>query len=182
VTRIGTLFLIVGPSGVGKDSLIDGAREMLRGNPGFVFARREITRPSDAGGEDHVAVTMDDFRARRAKGGYVLHWEAHGLGYGVPKAILDNLAAGRGVILNGSRGALDQARSAIQTLKVIEVTVPPEVLRTRLEARGRENPEDIEARLARAASLSAEGDDVTRFVNDRPLAESVDAFVALLTG
>jgi len=178
-TGEGTLWLIVGPSGVGKDSLIDGARAALADDPGFVFARREITRPGAAGGEDHIPVSMAEFKARRAARVYALSWAANGHGYGVPRAIDAALEAGRSVIVNGSRGALDEARTRYPALKVIAVTVPPAVLRARLEARARESAAEIEARLVRAATLRVEGEDVITFANDRPLADSIRAFVAL---
>ena len=53
----GTLFLVVGPSGAGKDTLMYGARAALAGKQDILFARRAITRPLYAGGEDHDAVT-----------------------------------------------------------------------------------------------------------------------------
>jgi ribose 1,5-bisphosphokinase len=182
LARAGDLWLIIGPSGVGKDSLIDGAKAVLGPNPGFAFPRREITRPADAGGEDHIAITMQEFQTRRGAGDYALSWTANGLGYGVSRAIDSALGEGRRVVMNGSRGALGDARSRYPDLHAIEITVPPEILRARLEARGRESPTEIEARLERAAAIQASGDDVIRFNNDRPLPESIDALVALLTG
>ena len=182
MTGTGVLWFIVGPSGVGKDSLIDRARLALAGNPDFVFPRREITRAADAGGEDHVAVTVDDFETRRISGGYALSWTANGLGYGVPRTIEGFLAEGRNVIVNGSRGALGETRSRYPDLRVIEITVPAEILRARLMARGRETMEEIEQRLHRASAIKVSGDGVIRFSNDRPLEQSVDALVALLTG
>ena len=181
VARTGTLWLIVGPSGVGKDSLIDGARAALAGNDGFFFPRREITRPTDAGGEDHVSVTVAEFEARRAARDYALCWEANGLGYGVSRSIDEALAAGRNVVLNGSRGALDDARARYPDSRVVEITVPAAILRARLEARGRETTNEIEDRLRRASELRVSGDDVIRFSNDRALRESIDALIALLT-
>ncbi len=179
MTEKGTLWLIVGPSGVGKDSLIDGARRTLADDPRFFFPRREITRPADAGGEDHVPVTMAGFEARRAEGAYALSWTANGHGYGVPKSIDTALEAGRTVILNGSRAALDDARARYPGLRVVAVTVPPAVLRARLTARGRETAGEIEKRLERAAALQVTGDDVVVFSNDRALEDSVRAFTAL---
>ena len=51
--RNGVFIAVVGPSGAGKDTIIDYAREKLRDEGGVEFVRRVITRPSDAASEDH---------------------------------------------------------------------------------------------------------------------------------
>ncbi|TPW05570.1 MAG: phnN,nitR, partial [Alphaproteobacteria bacterium] len=58
----GVLILVVGPSGVGKDSMIEGARAALADDPDVVFVRRDITRAVDAGGEQHHAVDDETLR------------------------------------------------------------------------------------------------------------------------
>ncbi|EKE76413.1 phosphonate metabolism protein/1,5-bisphosphokinase (PRPP-forming) PhnN [Oceanibaculum indicum] len=178
----GYLVLVVGPSGAGKDSLLDGARAALVNEPRFVFARREITRPADSGGEDHIAVTEAEFRTRQAVGGYALSWDAHGLGYGIPKSVEGDLAAGRTVIANVSRGVLDEARGKYGRVAILSIAVSPEILAARLRARGRETEEQIAGRLARAAAFSVTGPDVIDIRNDGDLAESIAAFVTALRG
>lgn len=178
----GYLVLVVGPSGAGKDSLLDGARATLAGDPRFVFARREITRPADSGGEDHIAVTEAEFRARQAAGHYALSWDAHGLGYGIPNSVEGDLAAGRTVIANVSRGVLDEARGKYGRVAILSITVSPDILAARLRARGRETEEQIAGRLARAAAFRVTGPDVIDIRNDGDLAESVSDFVAALRG
>ena len=54
----GVFFFVVGPSGVGKDTLIDGAKAALRDDARYVFATRTITRPAGAPGEAHVGVSQ----------------------------------------------------------------------------------------------------------------------------
>ncbi len=175
----GTLVLVVGPSGAGKDTLISGARTALSGDPRFVFPRRVITRPATAGGEAHVAAGEAEFQAAAAAGEFALHWAAHGLRYGVPRSIEADLAAGRTVVVNVSRQAVEAARARFPRLRVILVTAPPELLADRLAARRRETGADLAARLDRKVD-GPHGADVTRFENAGSVAEAVGRFTALL--
>ena len=177
----GTLVLVVGPSGAGKDSLIEGARARLSAHGGFVFPQRDITRAADLGGEDYKAVSAAEFERRRTAGAYSLWWGAHGLYYGVPVSIEQDLHAGSSVVVNVSRAILDDARDRLPPVRVVNVTVPKAILAERLAARGRESLTDIEARLARATAYDVDGKDVVHFVNDRPLTEAIAAFVEVLT-
>lgn len=174
------LVLVVGPSGVGKDSVLDAVRQRLRGRTDIVFPRRVVTRAPGLGGEDYRAVTEAEFAAMADDGAFALHWAAHGLLYGIPISINDDLRAGRQVVINVSRGIIDEARQRYPGLMVIGITAGTDVLRQRLQARGRESAADIEERLARAASFDLAGEDVTILRNDGALEDTAQAFVALL--
>ncbi|MDE2005599.1 MAG: phosphonate metabolism protein/1,5-bisphosphokinase (PRPP-forming) PhnN [Rhodospirillales bacterium] len=168
------LVLVAGPSGAGKDTLIAAAREALAVDPRFRFVRRAITRPADAGGEDHEALTEAEFATRD----FALSWRAHGLRYGIPRDIETDLAAGRIAIANVSRGAVEAA-AARYPVRVILVTAPPAILAARLAARGREAAADIAARLAREAPLPGSVPAET-VVNDATPAEGLARFLAAL--
>ncbi|QDL91872.1 phosphonate metabolism protein/1,5-bisphosphokinase (PRPP-forming) PhnN [Paroceanicella profunda] len=175
----GTLIVVVGPSGAGKDTLIDAARAA---RPDIFFPRRVITRPEEAGGEAFTGVSAPEFAAREAAGGFATLWHAHGLAYGIPCEIAPVLASGRHVLFNGSRSVIGALRATHSGLRVIVVTAAPEVLAERLAARGREDAADIRARLARAGFATPEGPDVTVIDNGQPLDAAVAAFLAALPG
>lgn len=103
MARPGALVLVVGPSGAGKDTLMGAAKAALADDPNFVFARRVITRDAMAELEDHDSIDPAGFEAAKAAGAFALSWEAHGLCYGVPIEIDDDIAAGRTLVMNGSR-------------------------------------------------------------------------------
>lgn len=173
----GVLFLVVGASGVGKDTLLDGAKAALAGDPNFVFAQRTITRPADAGGEDHLAVSVEEFARQLAQRAFLVHWTAHGLHYGLPAGIRDTLARGRHVIANGSRAAIPEIAAVMKNLVVVEITAPKAVIEARLTGRGREGADQTSARLARQVPpLPA---DVERFevANDADVATGVERLV-----
>jgi ribose 1,5-bisphosphokinase len=144
----GRLFLVVGPSGVGKDTLLAGAKAA---DAALHWARRVITRPATDGGEPFEGVTADAFQQRLTAGEFALHWQAHGLSYGVPAPELAPLTKGATVLVNGSRGAVAAALAAFPALIVVRISAPSGVLADRLVARGRESREDIIARLGRAS-------------------------------
>lgn len=113
MTRVrGHLVLVVGPSGAGKDTLIDHARSRLQSDPGFRFVRRIITRPTSIG-EDHEPATAAAFETLAASNAFALHWRAHGLSYRLPIIVNDWIAEGCTVVANGSRAILPEARSRL---------------------------------------------------------------------
>jgi ribose 1,5-bisphosphokinase len=179
MTGRGMLFLVVGPSGVGKDSIIAGAAERLRDDKQIVFARRLITRPAEAGGEDHLAVSPAEFAEWRDTGRLMLHWRAHGLDYGLPQALSADLASGRSVVANVSRMVVAEARLRFVRVGVIAISAPAETLAARLASRGRETVADIDGRLQRAAAVSPGEPDFV-IDNDGPLDKAVNRFVAIL--
>jgi ribose 1,5-bisphosphokinase len=160
----GLLFLVAGPSGAGKDTLLDAARHRLSADPRFVFARRVITRPADAGGEDHIPASDADFAAQEAAGGFALSWRAHALAYGIPRSIDGFLAAGRHVVANVSRTVIAEATMRYPAVHVIHVTAPPALLRQRLAARRREDSTAQAARIARAGGVMT--DAAIEIIND----------------
>jgi phosphonate metabolism protein PhnN/1,5-bisphosphokinase (PRPP-forming) len=168
------IFAIVGPSGAGKDTLIEGA---LKQRPDLRLIRRVITRPTAAGGEDFEGVTEAEFATRQARGDFALHWQAHGLSYGIPKA---QLQAPGDVIFNGSRAALPEAAKVFPGLRVILVTAPDHILAARLAARGRETEADISQRLNRAAFTLPEGITAETVVNDGALDTGIARLLAAL--
>ncbi|MFE1813829.1 phosphonate metabolism protein/1,5-bisphosphokinase (PRPP-forming) PhnN [Metapseudomonas otitidis] len=149
----GRLFYLIGPSGSGKDSLLDAARPQLAERSCRVV-RRVITRSAEAVGEAAEAVTSQRFNELEAQGAFAMSWHANGLSYGIPREIDDWLGNGLNVLVNGSRGYLPEARRRYPQLQAILLDVAPDVLRQRLLRRGRETADEIEARLARNAAFT----------------------------
>lgn len=145
------LVLVVGPSGAGKDTLLNAVRTMLGDDPRFRFVQRIVTRP-DTPDEAVESVSPAEFEARREAGGFALSWRAHGLHYGIPADIMLDLAHNRIVVANVSRAVVAEAAERFPTM-VVEITAPSDLLARRLAARGREDAVDVARRLARSIEL-----------------------------
>ncbi|WP_224796787.1 phosphonate metabolism protein/1,5-bisphosphokinase (PRPP-forming) PhnN [Pandoraea sputorum] len=180
MTRPGIFFFVVGPSGAGKDTLIDGAQVRLADSDRYVFATRTITRPGDAPGEAHIGVTEAEFAALDAQGAFLVTWQAHGLHYGLDATLRDALAQGRHVVANGSRAILPKLIGRVPRLIVVEVSAPAEVLAMRIAGRGRETPEQIVARLARSVTAYPAEVPLVRVSNDSTSDVGIARFVEAL--
>lgn len=145
----GQLYYLIGPSGSGKDSLISYVRNRLKGNGSVFFARRYITRPPQTDGENHIALSREEFQQRLKQGLFAMHWRSHGCYYGIGIEIDHWLSKGCQVVVNGSRLYLPKAKQRYPDLKVILIEASMEVLKRRLQTRGRETPEQIQERLER---------------------------------
>ena len=150
--KLGTLVLVVGPSGAGKDTLIAAAKRKFHDQPNITFPQRVITRPEGIG-EDHLPVSRKEFQQRVRDGAFFLSWQAHGFHYGVTAEVITDLNAGRSVVVNVSRDVVERACTEWRKTQIVQVTVALDALKARLEARGRENQDDIAKRLARASLI-----------------------------
>lgn len=144
----GRFIAVVGPSGVGKDSVM---KELALREPRFTLARRVITRTSDTGGEDFDAVTLEEFARREAAGDFILSWRAHGLHYAIPKTVQELVEGKQDVLANVSRTVLSMANEHFERFEVVNLGADIAVLAQRLAHRGRETEKQIAARLERVA-------------------------------
>lgn len=175
--RTGSLVVVVGPSGAGKDSVLAVSRQHYSSCTDVHFVQRVITRDSNAGDEMHASVGEDEFISQSKAGAFSLTWQAHGLYYGVPAGITDRMRSGSTVILNGSRGALPEIRRLYPASHVAHLSVDPAILAARLASRGRESEAQIDQRMERQLNVSMrEGHDVL-ISNNGELQDAVDRFI-----
>ncbi|QRM32531.1 phosphonate metabolism protein/1,5-bisphosphokinase (PRPP-forming) PhnN [Microvirga sp. VF16] len=175
----GQLVLVVGPSGAGKDTLLTLAREQLARDDRFRFVRRVITRQA-GGGEDSAFMAEEVFRQHVEEDAFALHWQAHGLFYGLPNDLDDWLAQGHVAVANGSRAVVPEARRKYPRLRIVNVTAPPEVLANRLRKRGREAGDAVSGRLMRGVEFEISGPDVEEIANAGPPDIAAECFVQAL--
>lgn len=145
--------VISGPSGVGKDTLIERMSELGRNHHFTVTATTRSPRPGERDGVNHQFLERDEFINMIAKD-KLLEWaEVYGNYYGVPKQqVRDALARGQHVLI---RVDVQGARRLRQLLpEALQIFVMPpsiKVLRSRLKARGVNTEEDMEIRLDAAS-------------------------------
>lgn len=144
----GSLVYMMGPSGAGKDTLIEIAKVRLAGTGGVMFAKRDVTRQASSGGEDFRSISQSAFDFLESNGHFLFSWRAHGLSYGVDRQIEQSLKDGLVVVVNGSRAYLPRAIELYPSLKPVLITVEAKVLATRLKSRGRESPGEQVERLS----------------------------------
>ena len=176
------LIYVMGPSGVGKDTLLNHLRAHVRTLQPIAalhFARRTITRAAGDATEDHEAVSHEDFAQLARSDAFALHWQAHGLHYGVRHTELTDRSGW--VIVNGSRAFVQEARERCPGMIVLHVSAPETLVRQRLLSRQRETHGEVEARVLRSQSAAvdiAEGD--LHLVNAGSLEQSATALYQLL--
>jgi phosphonate metabolism protein PhnN/1,5-bisphosphokinase (PRPP-forming) len=172
----GRVVLVVGPSGVGKDTVLQRVRERLAGDDRFFFPRRIVTRAADST-EDHASLSAEAFDELAARGGFALHWHAHGHRYGIPAEADAAARAGRIVVFNASRLIVPVARRRYTAAAVVLIDAPVAIRTARLAARDREPPEEVAARLGRVVTGFTAADADLAIDNSGALEEAVAPFV-----
>ena len=177
------LFYVMGASGVGKDSLLKYARESISDDASIVFAHRYITRPSDAGGENHIALSEREFSERNRQDCFSMSWQSHGNSYGIGSEIDQWLESGLNVVVNGSRSYFPHAIKRYENIIPILVCADKLRLAERLIKRGREDAQEVQNRLNLSDSQKYQLDHpaLTRIENNGELAEAGNALVKVFT-
>ncbi|MES2842343.1 MAG: phosphonate metabolism protein/1,5-bisphosphokinase (PRPP-forming) PhnN [Pseudomonadota bacterium] len=152
------LVYVVGPSGAGKDSLLQWLVQHPPADTRLHLARRTVTRPATAGVDGDEAVNAATFASLLQANAFALHWSANGLQYGIRAQEFEALAAGAWVLVSGSRAHLTMAQQRYPGLSAVHVHATSGVLRERLRARQRESNAEVEARLHRALAFDAPAD------------------------
>jgi ribose 1,5-bisphosphokinase len=149
---IGRFVLVVGPSGAGKDTMIAGAKAACGGDPTIAFSRRVVTRPATEA-EVHDSLSDSDFDCAVKNSMFAFWWQAHGLKYGIPRSIENDLRAGRTVVCNVSRGIVADVRTRYTRVDAVLITAPADILSARLAGRSRQTDGPLALRVERNASF-----------------------------
>ncbi|KRB93135.1 phosphonate metabolism protein/1,5-bisphosphokinase (PRPP-forming) PhnN [Noviherbaspirillum sp. Root189] len=177
----GRLFFIVGPSGVGKDSLIRWVKEKIADDGHVVFTRRSITRAAHDS-EDYESLSVEEYWRLAAGGHFAMNWQANGLHYGVRRGIEADLIAGRDVVVNGSRQYIPELCKRFPDAQVVWIDADAEAIRQRMLGRRRESGAALLYRMKRAIEFShPDIDNLIRLDNSGPLELAGARLMEILT-
>jgi guanylate kinase len=176
------VFVITGPSGVGKGTLIRGLMERLGQLELSVSATTRAPRPGEGDGVDYHFLSRDEFDRRVAEQDFVEHADYAGRSYGTLRSELEQrLQAGVPVVLEIEVQGARQVRAAMP--EAVQVFIAPPslaALRTRLIGRGTDDQDEVERRLRVAEQeLLAQPEFAHVVVNDR-LDEALDRLTAIV--
>ncbi len=166
---MGKVFVITGPSGVGKGTLIEQLLERLPELELSVSATTREPRPGEVDGRDYHFLTPEDFDRRVEAGDFLEHATYSGNRYGTLRQEVERrLGEGRSVVLEIEVQGARQVRAAMPEAVLIFIAPPdPASLRKRLEGRGTDSTEAIERRLRTAEiELEAQAEFPHVIVND----------------
>jgi guanylate kinase len=164
------VFVITGPSGVGKGTLIRGLIERVPELELSVSATTRAPRPGERSGADYHFLDAEEFDRRVDNREFVEHASYSGSRYGTLRSELERrLRNGIPVVLEIEVQGARQVREAVPEALAVFIAPPSrEALRARLVGRGTDTPEQIERRMETAErELEAQPEFAHVVVNDR---------------
>jgi len=179
---LANVFVITGPSGVGKGTLIRGLLEAVPELELSVSATTRRPRPGERDGIDYHFLTTAEFEQRVRAGDFVEHATYSGNRYGTLRSELERrLSAGVPVALEIELQGARQVREALPEAVAVFIAPPSlEALRTRLVGRGTDDPAQVGERLRTAAlELEAQPEFAHVVVNDR-LGQATEELVRIV--
>ncbi len=150
--RSGSLFIIYGPSGAGKGTLVDRLATRVSDLWVSVSATTRVPRPGEVPGEDYVFLSAEEFQRRIDEGDFLEWAEVHGNRYGTLRSAVEaHLADGCDVILEIDPQGAFQVKAAMPASVLIFITAPSMMeLERRIRGRGAETDEQVRTRMQTA--------------------------------
>jgi guanylate kinase len=179
---VARVFVITGPSGVGKGTLIRGLMERLGELELSVSATTRAPRPGERDGVDYHFLTREEFDRKVQDEDFVEHADYAGRSYGTLRSELEErVSAGAPVVLEIEVQGARQVRASVPDAVQVFIAPPSlQELRTRLIGRGTDDPEEVERRLRVAAKeLEAQPEFAHVVVNDR-LQDALEQLTAVV--
>jgi len=179
----GSLFVISGPSGVGKNTIIQEVMRRDQSLALMITATTRAPRPGESHARDYFFLTPDEFIHRIQAGGFAEWAVVHGHHYGTPRdELLQLLDSGRDVLLQVDVQGTRRLMSA-PDLEVISIFLMPpsvEALEERLRGRGTDSREVINERLANARNEMSARDDYDYVVVNTSISEAAESILRII--
>ena len=182
MNRRGKTFIVSGPSGVGKSTVL---RALFQGRDDLYFSVSATTRPPREGevdGKDYHFITADRFRSMIEEDAFLEYAEYVSNFYGTPKKYVDEaMDAGKDAILDIEiQGAAQVSAKRPDTVRILIAPPSWEELERRLTARGTDTPEKIQKRLLRAKVELDSASGYDYFVINDTVEQAVEELRAIL--
>lgn len=182
MNRRGKTFIVSGPSGVGKSTVL---RALFQGRDDLYFSVSATTRPPREGevdGKDYHFITADRFRSMIEEDAFLEYAEYVSDFYGTPKKYVDEaMDAGKDAILDIEiQGAAQVSAKRPDTVRIFIAPPSWEELERRLTARGTDTPEKIQKRLLRAKVELDSASGYDYFVINDTVEQAVEELRAIL--
>lgn len=180
--KTGTLYVLSGPSGVGKDTVMRKALPQLRGVRLSVSVTTRDPRPREREGVDYFFIDEHAFRRMLERGDLLEHAVVHGNYYGTPRGWVEELLrAGTDVLLCiDVQGALQVKAAMHQAILVFLAPPSWDELERRLRSRNTEDEETVMRRLNNARAELARVDQYEYLIVNDHLADAVASFRAIV--
>ena len=181
--KIGKTFIISGPSGVGKSTVL---HQLFQGRDDLYFSVSATTRAPREGekdGVDYHFIQADEFRDMIAADAFLEYAEYVGNFYGTPKMYVDDaMARGKDVILDIERqGAVQVCAKRPEVVRIFIAPPSWKELERRLKDRGTDDPEKVQKRLLRAKVEFQTAHTYDYFVINNTVEDAVRELDAIIT-
>lgn len=179
----GKTFIISGPSGVGKSTILHALMEKRKNLYFSVSATTRDPRPGEEDGVHYHFLNVDTFKEWIARDEFLEHAEFVGNYYGTPKRFVDEaMDRGEDVILDIEvQGAMQVSEKRPETVRVFIAPPSWEELERRLTGRGTDSPEKIRKRLQRAREDAATASVYDYFIINDTVEHAVYELDAVMT-